>query len=209
MRSTPPESPRACRSPDVLGVDRLRRAYTACTRGIAFAAVARRNGRGRNDGLGARKRDVQAGSIRRRHRSGQARSSSCCRSAAAFDPSEESARRGLLAKSEGGVYGACDFAGSTASLAFATGALARGGRVVITGLLGGDVQHAKRAVRAQSHCHRGNADRNPHAGARTAPSNPRAQLAFPPIKERPMAEAQAALDALRAGKVLGRVVLAT
>jgi alcohol dehydrogenase, propanol-preferring len=34
-------------------------------------------------------------------------------------------------------------------------------------------------------------------------------LRFPPIRERPMAEAQAALDVLRAGKVLGRVVLAT
>ena len=31
---------------------------------------------------------------------------------------------------------------------------------------------------------------------------------FPPVRDRPMAEAQAALDMLRAGKVVGRVVLA-
>jgi D-arabinose 1-dehydrogenase-like Zn-dependent alcohol dehydrogenase len=31
---------------------------------------------------------------------------------------------------------------------------------------------------------------------------------FPPITQRPMSEAQVALDALRAGRVVGRIVLA-
>ena len=33
------------------------------------------------------------------------------------------------------------------------------------------------------------------------------KIAPPPIRERPLAEAQAALDDLRAGRVVGRVVL--
>ena len=36
------------------------------------------------------------------------------------------------------MFAACDFVGSEKSLAFATGALAKGGKVVVTGLLGGN-----------------------------------------------------------------------
>src|SRR5215470_5845735 len=47
------------------------------------------------------------------------------------------ARRALMAATDGGVYGACDFVGSERSLAFAAGALAKGGKTVVTGLFGG------------------------------------------------------------------------
>ena len=56
--------------------------------------------------------------------------------AAAYDPADPDARKALL-KATGGVYGAVDFVGSDGSLAFAAGSLAKGGKVVITGLLGG------------------------------------------------------------------------
>ena len=56
--------------------------------------------------------------------------------AEAFDPSDPNARKALL-KASGGIYAACDFAGSDASLNFATGVLAKGGKVVVTGLIGG------------------------------------------------------------------------
>src|SRR5207249_8082723 len=55
----------------------------------------------------------------------------------AFDPNDPGARKALLANTNGGVYGACDFVGSERSLAFAAGALAKGGKVVVTGLFGG------------------------------------------------------------------------
>src|SRR6185437_4131373 len=54
----------------------------------------------------------------------------------AFDPSDLNARKAVL-KASGGIYAACDFAGSDASLNFATGVLAKGGKVVVTGLIGG------------------------------------------------------------------------
>src|SRR5229473_1476486 len=47
------------------------------------------------------------------------------------------ARKALRAATGGGVYGACDFVGSDRSLAFATSALAKGGKVLVTGLFGG------------------------------------------------------------------------
>ena len=56
--------------------------------------------------------------------------------AAAFDPADPGARKALL-KASGGIYAALDFVGSDKSLNFATGVLAKGGKVVVTGLIGG------------------------------------------------------------------------
>jgi D-arabinose 1-dehydrogenase-like Zn-dependent alcohol dehydrogenase len=127
--------------------------------------------------------------------------------AAAFDPADPAARKPVLAAT-GGVIGACDFVGSDASLAFATGVLARGGKVVVTGLLGGGfatpaAMFALRAMTIEGVLTGTLAEaRELMALARNsaAPSIP--------IAERPLAEAQAALDDLRAGRVIGRVVLA-
>ena len=57
--------------------------------------------------------------------------------AAAFDPADAGARKALLSATGGGAHGVCDFVGSERSLAFATGALAKGGKVLVTGLFGG------------------------------------------------------------------------
>src|SRR5215470_13200070 len=57
--------------------------------------------------------------------------------AAAFDPADPGARKAVLAAT-GGVHGVCDFVGSESSLLFASGALAKGGKVVVTGLIGGN-----------------------------------------------------------------------
>ncbi len=54
----------------------------------------------------------------------------------AYDPADPQARREVM-KSTGGVLAVCDFVGSERSLQFSTGVLARGGKVVVTGLLGG------------------------------------------------------------------------
>jgi len=127
--------------------------------------------------------------------------------AAAFDPADAGARKALLAATGGGVYGACDFVGSERSLAFATGALAKGGKVVVTGLFGGGfampvamfalkaigIEGIQTGTLAQAH-------------ALIALARERG-LSPPPISERPLGEAQAALDQLRAGGVVGRIVL--
>ena len=51
-------------------------------------------------------------------------------------PSDPQARKAVMAAT-GGLLAACDFVGSEKSLQFATGLLGRGGKVVVTGLLGG------------------------------------------------------------------------
>ncbi len=129
--------------------------------------------------------------------------------AAAFDPGEASARKALLAASGGGVYGACDFVGSERSLAFAAGALAKGGKVVVSGLFGGTftmpvAMFALKAIAIEG-IQTGTLT---EAREVLAVARERA-LAPPPIGERPLAEAQAALDELRAGRTVGRTVLTT
>ena len=124
----------------------------------------------------------------------------------AFDPSDPNARKALL-KASGGIYAACDFAGSDASLNFATGVLAKGGKVVITGLIGGGYSTAIAMFPLKAMTIEGTMT-GTLAEAREVVDLVRAKnIAAPPITERPLDQASKTLDDLRAGNILGRVVL--
>jgi alcohol dehydrogenase len=126
--------------------------------------------------------------------------------AAAFDPADPGARKAVLGAT-GGVYAVADFVGSDSSLAFATGVLARGGKVVITGLIGGGFSTAIAMFPIKAMTIEGTLT-GTLAQARELIALARDDRIAPiPIRERPLADAQAALDDLRAGKVAGRVVL--
>jgi D-arabinose 1-dehydrogenase-like Zn-dependent alcohol dehydrogenase len=127
--------------------------------------------------------------------------------AAAFDPADPGARKALMAATGGGVDGACDFVGSDKSLAFATGALARGGKVAVTGLLGGNFEMAAALFAIRAIAIEGVLT-GTLAEARELMALARGgQAPALPIEERPLGEASAALDDLRAGRVVGRIVL--
>jgi alcohol dehydrogenase len=126
--------------------------------------------------------------------------------AEAFDPSDPDARKALL-KASGGIYAACDFAGSESSLKFTTGVLAKGGKVVVTGLIGGAYSTAVAMFPLKAITIEGTTT-GTLAEARELIDLVRAEdIKPPPISERPLSEASAALDSLRAGKIVGRVVL--
>jgi D-arabinose 1-dehydrogenase-like Zn-dependent alcohol dehydrogenase len=129
--------------------------------------------------------------------------------AAAFDLADREARRALIKATGGGVFAACDFVGSEKSLAFATGALAKGGKVMVTGLLGGNFPLPATMFVLKAMTVEGTLTGTlPEANELMALG--RAGKLIPlPIEERPLAAAQAALDDLRAGRVIGRVVLVT
>ena len=126
--------------------------------------------------------------------------------AQAYDPSDPQARKAIMTAT-GGLLAVCDFVGSEKSLHFSTGVLGRGGKVAVTGLLGGgfSIAAAMFALKAMT-----------IEGTLTGTlAEARELLALAcggriaPIRthERPLAQAQAALDDLRAGHVVGRTVL--
>jgi alcohol dehydrogenase len=126
--------------------------------------------------------------------------------AAAFDPADPGARKALM-KASGGIYAAVDFAGTDKSLAFATGVLAKGGKVVVTGLIGGTFVTPVAMFPLKAMSIEGTMT-GTLAEARELIDLVRAKsIAAPPIAERPMAAAQASLDDLRGGRIVGRVVL--
>ena len=124
----------------------------------------------------------------------------------AFDPAAADARKAVL-KASGGIYAAVDFAGSDKSLNFATGVLAKGGKVVVTGLIGGGYATAVAMFPLKAMTIEGT-QTGTLAEARELIDLVRAKkIAPPPIAERPLAQASQTLDELRAGKIVGRVVL--
>src|SRR5215471_6947783 len=126
--------------------------------------------------------------------------------AAAFDPADPAARKAVMAAT-GGVHGVCDFVGSESSLAFATGVLAKGGKVVVTGLLGGSFTTAVAMFPIKAMAIEGTLTGTLAQARELIGLAQSGKLAPIAIRERPMRDAQAALDDLRAGKVVGRVVL--
>lgn len=125
---------------------------------------------------------------------------------AAFDPADAGARKEIL-KASGGIYAAVDFVGSDKSLNFATGTLAKGGKVVITGLLGGGWSTAVAMFSLKAMAVEG-IQTGTLAETRELVDLVRAKnIPPPPIAERPLHAAQATLEDLRGGKIVGRVVL--
>ena len=124
----------------------------------------------------------------------------------AFDPADPNARKALL-KASGGVYAAVDFAGSDKSLNFATGVLAKGGKAVVTGLIGGGYATPVAMFPLKAMTIEGTTT-GTLAEARELIDLVRTKnIAPPPIAERPLTQASATLDDLRAGRIVGRVVL--
>ena len=126
--------------------------------------------------------------------------------AAAFDPADPNARKAVLAAT-GGVYGVCDFVGSEASLGFAVGALAKGGKVVVTGLLGGGYATAVAMFPLRAMTIEGTLTGTLTEAEELLTLVRGGATLSVPMTERPLAEAQAALEDLRAGRVVGRTVL--
>ena len=126
--------------------------------------------------------------------------------AEAYDPSDPQTRKAVTAAT-GGLLAVCDFVGSEKSLQFSTGVLARGGKVVVTGLLGGMFSMAAAMFAIKAMTIEGTLT-GTLAEAREVLDLARAGKIAPiPTRERPLAQAQAALDDLRAGRVVGRTVL--
>jgi D-arabinose 1-dehydrogenase-like Zn-dependent alcohol dehydrogenase len=123
-----------------------------------------------------------------------------------FDPADPATRKAIL-KASGGIYAAIDFVGSDKSLNFATGVLGKGGKVVVTGLLGGGYSTAVAMFPLKAMSIEGTQTGTLKEARELIELVCEQKVAPPPIAERPLAQASQTLDDLRAGKIVGRVVL--
>ena len=125
----------------------------------------------------------------------------------AYDPSEPEISRRILKETEGGFDEIVDFAGSEKSMAFAVSVAARGGKIVVSGLMGGNfslpmVQWVYKRLTIEGFMV------GTLAEGHELMSLARAGKIKPtPMREEPMVDVQKWIDALRAGQVVGRVML--
>jgi D-arabinose 1-dehydrogenase-like Zn-dependent alcohol dehydrogenase len=127
--------------------------------------------------------------------------------AVAYDPSEAEVARRIIKETGGGFDEIVDFAGNEKSMTFAVSVLARGGKIVVPGLMGGNfnlpmVQWVYKRMTIEGFMVGTLAEgRELMALARAGKIKPT------PMREEPMADVQKWIDALRAGQVVGRIVL--
>ncbi|MGL5164663.1 MAG: alcohol dehydrogenase [Afipia sp.] len=125
----------------------------------------------------------------------------------AYDPSEADIVKRILKETDGGFDEVVDFAGNEKSMAFAVAVLARGGKIVVSGLMGGNfsvpmVQWIYKRMTIEGFMVGTLAEGHElMALARAGKIKPT------PMQEEPMADAQKWIDQLRAGKVVGRIML--
>ena len=190
----------------MLGIDRLCGAQAFHRPAGARPGVAGRARRRRHDGTAIARALFRAPPIVADIDAEKRKAAIAAGAAEAYDPSDPQARKAIMSAT-GGLLAICDFVGSDKSLQFATGLLARGGKVVVTGLLGGNFSIPAAMFGIKAMTIEGTLT-GTLAEARELLDLVRVKKIPPiPTRNRPLAEAQAALDDLRAGHVLGRTVL--
>jgi alcohol dehydrogenase, propanol-preferring len=107
----------------------------------------------------------------------------------------------------GGAWSVVDFVGSGATVKLAVDSLIKGGTVIVVGLFGGDITLPTPYIPMRAMALRGS-----YVGSQTDMADlldlvQRSGMPSVPIRTRRLDEVNAALNDLRAGKVVGRVVL--
>jgi D-arabinose 1-dehydrogenase-like Zn-dependent alcohol dehydrogenase len=127
--------------------------------------------------------------------------------AEAFDPADAGARKAVYKASGGGVGAAVDFAGSEKSLTFAQGAVAKGGAAVVVGLIGGTFTLPVAMFPLRVLTVMGSYVGSPAEAAEMLALVKAGKVAPIPVEMRGLDQASRSLDDLRAGKIVGRVVV--
>ncbi|NIO12153.1 MAG: zinc-binding dehydrogenase [Deltaproteobacteria bacterium] len=123
------------------------------------------------------------------------------------DARKTGAEKKLTEIAGGPIYGAMDFVGSSETTRLALGVLGKGGRLVLVGLYGGEIQLSlvttvQRALTIQG-SHLGSL-----AELQSVVALARAGKLKPiPVETRPLSEVNRTLDELQKGRIVGRVVV--
>ncbi len=127
--------------------------------------------------------------------------------AEAFDPADAGARKAVYKASGGGVGAAVDFAGSEKSMGFAQGAVAKGGAAIVVGLIGGTFTIPVAMFPLRALTLMGSYVGSTAEAIEMLALVKAGKVAPIPVEARGLDQASRSLDDLRAGKIVGRVVV--
>jgi D-arabinose 1-dehydrogenase-like Zn-dependent alcohol dehydrogenase len=126
---------------------------------------------------------------------------------AAFDPADQGARKAISKASGGGVGAALDFAGSDKSLAFAHAPVAKGGAVVVVGLIGGSFTMPVALFPLRAITIMGSYVGSLAEAGEMLALVKAGKVSAIPVELRALDKVGVSLDDLRQGKIIGRVVV--
>ena len=113
----------------------------------------------------------------------------------------------IKALTNGGAWGVVDLVGSSQSARMGYDSLAKGGKYVIVGLYGGDVTLSLPPIAMRALTIQGSYVGSVPEMSELMDLIKRTGLPDVPVATRPLSQVNAAMDDLRAGKIVGRVVL--
>jgi D-arabinose 1-dehydrogenase-like Zn-dependent alcohol dehydrogenase len=127
--------------------------------------------------------------------------------AARLDSRDTAAAKKLREITDGRLYGAVDLVGSADTASLAISALRKGGKLIVVGLYGGEIPLSLAATTLRALTVQGS-----HLGSvgelKQVVALARAGKLKPiPIQKRPLSEVNRTLDDLKAGTIVGRVVV--
>jgi D-arabinose 1-dehydrogenase-like Zn-dependent alcohol dehydrogenase len=125
----------------------------------------------------------------------------------AFDPADAGARKAIAKASGGGVGAAVDFAGSEKSLALAQSVVAKGGAAIVVGLIGGSFSLPIPMFPLRALSIVGSYVGSPAEAREMLDLVKAGRIAPIPVQTRPLDQTSRSLDDLRAGRIVGRVVV--
>jgi D-arabinose 1-dehydrogenase-like Zn-dependent alcohol dehydrogenase len=125
----------------------------------------------------------------------------------AIDGAATDASKQIQAATGGGAWGVIDFVGSGATVNLAMAAITKGGTIVVVGLFGGEVSLPTPFLPLRAMTLRGSYVGSHAELAELLELVERTGMPAVPIRTRSLDEVNEALGDLRAGKVVGRVVL--
>jgi D-arabinose 1-dehydrogenase-like Zn-dependent alcohol dehydrogenase len=124
-----------------------------------------------------------------------------------FDAADPGARKAIVKASGGGVGAAVDFAGSDKSFAFAHAPVAKGGAAIVVGLFGGSFSMPVPMLPLRALTIMGSYVGSTSEAAEMLDLVRAGKVEPIPVEMRPLAETSRSLDDLRAGRIVGRVVI--
>jgi D-arabinose 1-dehydrogenase-like Zn-dependent alcohol dehydrogenase len=126
---------------------------------------------------------------------------------AVIDSGAGDAAKQIVTATGGGAWAAIDLVGSTATARLGLGSLAKGGKLILVGLYGGDITLSLPPFPMRAIALQGSYTGSLTEIAELIELVKRTGLPPVPVATRPLADVNAVLAELRAGKVIGRVVL--